>query len=141
MKSDIDSILKAAGLRSTAPRKDVFAILKKATDPLTATEIIRLLPNTDKVSVYRTIDTFLRLGVVTTVPRGWKPYYELAAPLKPHHHHLFCTSCSRLIDIHAPKAEEAISAIAALHQFSAQAHTLEISGICQTCRATSPASQ
>lgn len=140
MTYDLEPLLRRAGLRSTTPRKSVFAVLKNATRPLTTSEIIKTLPKTDKVSIYRTIDTFLRLGIITTVPQGWKPHYELASPLKPHHHHLFCNNCSRLIDVHTSDLEETITNVAKQHRFLVQAHSYEISGLCENCQATRPTS-
>ena len=136
MNQDLEAVLRNAHLRATAPRKSVFKALKNAPTPLTVAELIKLLPTTDKVSIYRTVDTFLQLGIITAVPQGWKPRYELASPFKPHHHHLYCTSCSQLIDIHASEIEDAIIAVAKDHNFLIQSHTFEVSGLCQACRAT-----
>jgi Fe2+ or Zn2+ uptake regulation protein len=136
MIDEFISLLQKSGLRLTTPRKAVFNILKKSTKPLTVTEVIRLLPNADKVSIYRTMDTFVKYHIVTVVPQGWKPRYELAAPLKPHHHHMHCENCGKLIDVQSSALEAAISTIAEGYDFAIHAHTFEISGICQTCQTT-----
>lgn len=140
MNHDLDSALKSTGLRITTPREALFDVLKNAQRPLTATEIIKAAPHLDKVGVYRTIDLFLKLTIIVIVPQGWKPHYELASPFKPHHHHLYCNNCAKLIDIHESRVEEAIASVAKQYHFQVQSHTFEISGLCKDCQATHQAS-
>ncbi len=136
MIDDNISALKECGLRVTTPRKAVFAILKRSEQPLTIVEIVKQLPATDKVSIYRTIDAFTKHHIVTVVPQGWKPRYELAAPLKPHHHHMHCEACGKLIDIQSSDIEKAITSVAMAREFTIHSHTFELSGLCKECSIT-----
>lgn len=134
MNTSIAGLLATHNLRVTTPRKVVFEALKKATTPLSQVEIAKLNQNIDKVSVYRTIDVFLKLGVVTSVAHGWKQRYELAAPYSPHHHHLLCTMCGGVEELQSKKLEQIISIIADQQKFIVTNHTFEITGLCSTCQ-------
>lgn len=136
----LHAILQKHHLRLTQPRMVVFAALEHATKPLAISAIITACPAVDRVSVYRTIDLFSRTGIVVSTLHGWKQRYELAAPFRPHHHHLICTQCGRIIDIHSKKLEYIVAYIAARHQFEAHAHTFEIKGLCHNCHESSQAS-
>jgi Fur family transcriptional regulator, ferric uptake regulator len=121
-------------LRLTTPRKLLFETLKKATAPLSQSELATANPTIDRVSVYRTIELFMRLGIVTSVPHGWKQRYELAAPFRPHHHHLFCTVCGEADEIQSEKLERIIHIIADEQKFSVIGHMFEVTGICSKCQ-------
>lgn len=126
-------ILARHALRTTQPRRRVFETLSQAKEPLTTTQLIALASDVDKVSVYRTIELFTKLGIVTAVTHKWKRRYELASPLKPHHHHLFCTACGHHIEIHSKHLEQLITTISKEHGFTAHDHHFEVSGICDDC--------
>lgn len=123
-------------LRVTRPRKVIFETLKNAVKPLSQVEIAKANPSVDKVSVYRTIDVFMKLGIVTSVPHGWKQRYELATPFRPHHHHLLCTGCGNVEEIQSDKLEQIIRILADKQKFKATGHTFEITGLCNVCQST-----
>jgi Fur family ferric uptake transcriptional regulator len=131
---DIGSLLSKHHLRTTTPRKVVFATLKNATRPLSQMEIANANTDIDKVSVYRTIELYVKLGIVTGVAHGWKQRYELAAPLKPHHHHLLCTNCGKVEDVRSEELEQVIHNVASQRHFKVTGHTFEVTGLCGDCR-------
>ena len=133
MNSDIRAILTHHGLRVTSPRLAVFKALANTATPLGVTDIIKTCPAVDKVSVYRTIETFTRIGVAIAVMHGWKQRYELAEPFKAHHHHLHCTACGNVTEVHSDKVERIIDNITAEHGFRPANHTFEITGLCSAC--------
>lgn len=135
MTLDITTVLAPSKLRVTAPRQAVFRALQNATTPLGIADVIRLCPDIDRVSVYRTIDTFLAIDIITTVPFGWKQRYELAAPLRPHHHHLYCVRCETITEIASNEIETLINQISKTHTFRTISHTFELQGVCQSCLA------
>lgn len=134
MKPDIHAFFASHKLRTTAPRLAVFNTLENSLTPISIIDIIKANPTIDKVSVYRSVDLFVQLGIAATVPYGWKQRYELAAPFRPHHHHSRCTKCGYINEIHSPELEHLIEAMAANHGFRATSHTFEINGLCATCQ-------
>lgn len=134
MQKTIEQLLQTRNLRVTTPRKIIFNVLLQSEQPLSIVDIISQATGTDKVSVYRTIDLFTKEGIVTTVTYGWKLRYELAAPLKPHHHHITCTNCGALQDVQHEKIERLMEALAQEYGYEMTQHTFEISGVCAKCR-------
>lgn len=133
MSSDIAKILSDRKFRLTKPRQAIFETLKKSDRPLSYQELTTANLGIDKVSVYRTIDLFIRLGVVMSVPHGWKQRYELAAPFRPHHHHLLCSECNVVQGIQSDELEKIIQVIGGRHKFQVTGHTFEITGLCRNC--------
>lgn len=134
MKTDLGKILLEHGLRTTAPRVAIFETLQRTNKPLSQVELAEMNPHIDRVSVYRTIDVFMKLGIVMSVPHGWKQRFELAEPHRPHHHHLLCTECGRVESLQSAETEQKIHDIAASHDFLVTGHTFEITGLCPDCR-------
>jgi len=133
MEHDLEKLLAASGLRVTTPRKAIFKTLKTAAVPLSHVEIAHANADIDKTSVYRTVELFMKLGVVIGVNHGWKQRYELAAPFRPHHHHLHCINCGKVEEIQSEKLEQMIQAIASESNFQVVGHTFELTGICKDC--------
>jgi Fe2+ or Zn2+ uptake regulation protein len=133
MNNNLEDLLATSSLRVTQPRKTIFQTLKNAPTPLSHVEISKANSSIDKTSVYRTIELFLRLGVIVGVSHGWKQKYELAAPFRPHHHHLHCIKCGKIEEIQSEKLEQMIHAIADDSNFHVVGHTFELTGICNQC--------
>lgn len=138
MHEEVLHILSTHGLRSTTPRRVVFGALLACDAPVSIIQLVELCPEIDKVSVYRTIDLFAKLGVTNSVTHGWKQRYELASPFKPHHHHLVCRICGTASEIHSAKVEELIASIASEQSFTPSDHMFEINGVCRNCTALNP---
>ena len=133
MHPEIIRLFSDHKLRLTKPREAVFELLKKADRPLSHVELMSASPDMDKVSIYRTIETFIRLGIVTSVPHGWKQRYELAAPFRPHHHHFLCLQCDMVEEIESDQLEKMIQIFAQYQGFKVTGHTFEITGLCKKC--------
>lgn len=136
MNTELNEIFRTVGLRLTEPRLKVFNALKATNKPMSIVDISKTCPDVDKVSVYRTIDLFTKLRIVTTVPHGWKSLYELAAPFSPHHHHLVCEKCGNLTEIHSHTLEAIIEDLTNEHGFIPSGHHFEITGVCRECTHT-----
>lgn len=134
MERELETIFAREGIRLTNPRRVVFKILHESATPLSASMIAKQCDSIDRVSVYRSLELFVKLGIARSVPIGWKQRYELTDPFKSHHHHLSCTRCGRLIDVHSPKFEQLVSTVVAEYDFVASDHTFEVRGICKGCR-------
>lgn len=133
MNSELIKLLANKGYRITKPRQAVFQVLHDSHSPLQIGEIAKRCHSIDRVSVYRTIELFTQLGIAAAVPLGWKQRYELTDPFKAHHHHLHCTLCGALIDIHSQKLEQLVAAITSDYGFIPREHKFEVSGMCSKC--------
>ncbi len=126
--------LKNAGFSLTKPRLTVFSALQ-GTKPKTMRELIYGLEGViDRASVYRTISLFENLGIVLRIQHGWKYKLELSDNFIPHHHHLTCQLCQRVISFDEPEGFELmIDTIATENGFIPNSHNLEILGYCPQC--------
>lgn len=134
MEQSFAAILRRANLRLTKPRLAVFQALQTATVPLAITDIIKRCPGVDRATVYRVIETFQELDIVTTITVGWKQHYELAEPFVPHHHHLFCITCRNAQPMYDADLEAFIQALGDKYNFVATKHHVELEGMCAHCR-------
>ncbi|NTU46556.1 transcriptional repressor [Candidatus Roizmanbacteria bacterium] len=127
--------LKKNGYRITKQRSEILNAL--ATYPLSVHELFKILQQKsvkiDLASIYRSLETFERLGLVASSDLGeGKKRYELLHT--KHHHHLICTSCGGIEDIDCADIETAIQKIYKNTQFKVERHTLEFFGQCHLCQ-------
>ena len=126
--------LKRHGYSITAARTEVFESLSQS-HPLEMAELVKACKHSDRASVYRTIELFEKLNIVTRVYMGWKYKLELSDDFSSHHHHLSCNVCGKVVVIHeSPQIEDAIIKLTYEAGFTPDSHQLEIRGVCQDCR-------
>lgn len=118
----------------TKSRLTIFNCLQQSTSPLPITVIVKQCPAINRTSVYRTLELFSELHIVTTVPHGWKHAYELSDPFQPHHHHFHCTQCRKSTSLQSSTVEKMVDELAASLKADVTSHTFEIHGICHQCR-------
>lgn len=126
-------LLAVQGYSITKPRLAVFEALLAAEDPLTIAELASQLKDIDRVSVYRTIDLFEKVGIVQRVWSGFKSRIELSETFSPHHHHFTCTKCRDTIGLHSDQIETNLAALESEHGFKLMHHSIELSGYCANC--------
>jgi Fe2+ or Zn2+ uptake regulation protein len=119
----------------TRPRRLVFDALQ-GQDPMSMSTLVRkCAAEIDRASVYRTVALFEQLGVIHRVQVGWKYLLELSDSFQHHHHHLHCVICGTVTAIEEdPALEERLRVLAAGKEFEAQDHSIEIRGVCRSCR-------
>jgi Fe2+ or Zn2+ uptake regulation protein len=132
--------LASADQRYTAQRRRLIDILVGAGRPLTIPEILSLAPELTQSSAYRNVTALIEVGVVDRIA-GTDDHgrFELAEAISGHHHHLVCTVCGTVEDLHAsPKLEralgEAARAAAAEQGYEITEHRLDLFGRCTGCR-------
>lgn len=134
MSDLLSSTLKTAGYSLTQPRLSVFTALQSGR-PRSMNELLLDLSSViDRASVYRTIDLFEKLGIVKRIQTGWKYKIELSDDFQPHHHHIICTNCNKIVSFDEPEGlDNLLDKIALKNGFTPKDHSLEITGICSNC--------
>jgi len=127
-------ILKDNTVSVTTVRRAIFDALAEADKPLKNGEVAALVPRVDRASVYRTLELFSRLGITTTIIRGWTPFTELAEPFKTHHHHITCEHCGKVVEIENDTLEDVLGIVAARYEFTLKKHVVELTGLCRDCQ-------
>ncbi len=123
------------GLKMTAQRIEVFRAVMTAPDHPSVEQIHsvvrRRLPSISLDTVYRTVDTFEEIGLVTRLT-GADGRFRFDSNLEQHQH-LVCVRCQRIEDIHwsgletlAPPRPTGWSRVAVGH--------VELRGLCSSCR-------
>ena len=129
-----ENILKDNGYNITKARKTVFKLLLHP-EPQSISQLLKKANGeVNRVSVYRSIELFERLGIVHRLQVGWKYKLELSDQFVGHHHHLTCLGCGKIIDIEDEKhIEDFIHEVADQFEFKLRRHQFEIDGYCKDC--------
>lgn len=123
-------------MRTTRQRLAVIAALAGGDEFKSAQEwfeVVRGQGGTvGLTTVYRTLQALVESGDVDVVlsDDGESKFRRCSSG---HHHHLICRQCGKTVEIEAPQVERWARSVAAQHGFSAEQHTLEISGLCSEC--------
>jgi Fur family ferric uptake transcriptional regulator len=125
-------------LRPTAQRVGIVAELMRERDDVTAQELHQRLraggAGIGLATVYRTLTVLREYGIVDTLSHHpGELCYRLCAE-GAHHHHLVCTSCHRVVELHDCTLDDWLGREADKHGFVATGHRLEVSGLCSACR-------
>ena len=128
--------VRASGGRITTARRAVLqALLDAGAEHLTAEDVAsrvhRTTPEVHPSTVYRTLESLERLGVLRQARLGAGPVsYHLAAD---EHHHAVCTKCGRVIVLPASSVSSITRRLAKDHGFVAAPQHLTIAGLCADC--------
>lgn len=129
------SALKKAGLKVTHPRVVVLERLNQAQDHhLSAEEIYRVLlergHDLGLATVYRVLNQFEDAGIVQRHHfEGGKSVFELTN--KPHHDHIICLGCGKVIEFRDDIIEDKQKEIAKKYNIQLTNHSLHLYGYCQ----------
>lgn len=127
-------VLVKNGQSATKARLYIFSLLISGEPQSMKHLIDKAAGKVDRVSVYRNIELFERLGIVKKVYIGWKYKVELSDMFTDHHHHLLCLGCGTVIDIEDEKhIESFIHSVAREQNFTVRSHQFEIEGYCSSC--------
>lgn len=136
--------LRRIDQRYTAGRRAIVGLLVGAGHPVSIGEIASRLPDLPRSSAYRHLVDLQAAGIVRRVAASDEfARFELAEDLIEHHHHLLCASCGRVTDITFSAGLErsiarAVAQIAGAEDFEPVSHSLDILGLCSSCRPVAP---
>ena len=129
--------LRRAGQRATPQRLVILGALR-AGEHLSADEVFArvepLLPAVNRSTVYRTLELFRDLGLVSETDLGaGVRQFEL---LDGRHHHLVCRVCGGRTELDDALVAPLREAIRARHGFAAGIDHLALFGRCSACAGT-----
>lgn len=120
------------GLKITKSRLDVFSFFIKSSSPIRVDDIRKVL-RIDKVTLYRTIETFLKVNILKKVYfKNNAQYFEIN---EHHHHHIVCNDCGYIEELDLCNISNILkSAKLNTKNFKTiDEHTLEFYGLCKKC--------
>jgi Fur family ferric uptake transcriptional regulator len=129
---------QAPTLRPTRQRRAITEALASADDFQSAQDIHDSLRHAgEKVglaTVYRNLQAMADAGEIDVLQKaGGEAVYRRCSP--EHHHHLVCRECGRTVEITGPGVEQWAGKVAREHGFAEVSHTVELTGVCASCRA------
>ncbi len=138
MKSIIDQILKENKLSLTEGRKKILEIFLKADHALVNSDIEKEFSGSiDRVSVYRTLQSFLKKGLIHLIPTTDNSIkYALTkedvkqGQTQDHHVHFICNNCNKTICLD----EIELPAIKLPVGYIQEDYQMVISGSCNDCK-------
>lgn len=127
---------KELGIKVTPQRIAIYKELA-STDQHPSTENIYkkikdYYPNISLTTVYRTLETFEKLGLISVV----NVLYNAArydANLDPHHH-IVCTQCKKVEDVYDESLTNLDVSDKTLGDYRIEGYSVLLSGVCSTCR-------
>ena len=130
--------LRKRSRKVTGPRQAILSVLGEQAHPMSAREVLGILPKgqCDLATVYRSLHLLEAVGMVKRFDLGDRvARYELLGEGDDgHHHHLVCTRCTGVIEIEECSMEEVERRLAATNGFSGVTHKLEFFGVCPACQ-------
>ncbi len=130
--------LKAAGLKSTLPRRKILEVLERNTSRhMNAEDVYHNLRESGEdvglATVYRVLTQFESAGLITKHNfEGGHSVYEINQG--EHHDHILCVKCGKVEEFLDEVIEQRQRDIAEKAGFAMTDHCLYIYGICEDCQ-------
>jgi Fur family ferric uptake transcriptional regulator len=139
MSESLQKALESRGYRLTTARRVILDTLVESGGHLTADEVAerarQRATGLGRMTVYRTLDLLCDLGLLRPVYQGTGAAHYILMQ-DGHHHHLVCTTCSRVIEFGECGFDEMHRRVAERFGFRVDGHLLELYGVCEACRTT-----
>lgn len=139
----LGGVVQAKGLKSSAVRDAVARAALRYEGHFTAEELVaavraRGLANAHPATVYRVLPLLVEAGLIqeALVSAGQGQRYERAFE-RPHHDHLVCTSCGKVVEFEFEAIEILQRDIAERLGFRLTGHIHQLLGVCGRCERAS----
>ena len=134
--SDLQRMLREAGLRSTAARLAVLRELHRVTRPVSHSDLAELLKDEgfDRTTIYRNLTDLTEVGLARRADLGdhvWR--FELLRAVDGHpddpHAHFTCTDCGTVECL----PEDAVPLTGLPQSLSRKGVEVQVRGVCESC--------
>jgi Fur family ferric uptake transcriptional regulator len=136
---EFKALLKENSLKFTSQREAILKTLFENPKHFTPESLYLLIKETNPdanvgmTTIYRTLNLLENNGLVTSISFGVAgKKFELGN--KPHHDHLICESCGKIIEFEDKTIEQLQEKIANIHNFKLTDHLMQLYGICGDCQ-------
>jgi Fur family peroxide stress response transcriptional regulator len=132
----LERLCRERGLALTIQRRIILENLSSRYDHPTADQIYEAVKDqirgVSRTTVYRVLETFVRLGVVAKVSNPHaKTRFEADTE---RHHHLICLDCDAVADCHDDRLDGIEVPTEVCDGFKVRDFSLAIIGLCSSCR-------
>ena len=136
---EFKNILKQNQLKFTSQREIILYTLYNNDQHYTSEELYMLIKQEYQelsigiATVYRTLSLLEENGLVSSISLGIQgKKYEIAN--KPHHDHIICEKCNKIVEFENDKIEELQHTIAKENGFQLTKHIMQLYGVCGECQ-------
>jgi len=136
--SDFKDALRKEGLKVTPQRIAVLEEIIKDKGHRESEDVYMAIKtrktHVSRATVYRTLDILVQNGFARKLNLGdGRARYEPKID-SPHHDHMICNNCGKIIEFVNHEIEKIQEEIAKHHQFKLQQHIHQLFGICKECQ-------
>ncbi|CZE47082.1 Fur family transcriptional regulator [Campylobacter geochelonis] len=135
---EFKKVIKDEGLKYTQQREALLRVLYNSSCHFTPENLYLKIKdkypelNIGIATVYRTLNLLEDAKMVTSVSFGTQgKKFELAT--KPHHDHLICKECGKIVEFQDQMIEKKQMSIAKENGFILTGHMMQLYGICSDC--------
>jgi Fur family ferric uptake transcriptional regulator len=128
-------VMKTSSLKGTQARVALLEFLTEKHGPFSPEDLHNILKekNMDLVTIYRTLASFEKIGLVRRCDFGdGVSRYEFESE-KNHHHHVVCRNCKKVENLDKCSAK-GIQKLVEDMGYTSVSHNMEFFGICSDCR-------
>jgi len=131
----LQRICRERGVPLTVQRRVIFEALIDRMDHPTADDVYAdvqdRLPGISRATVYRVLETLVRLGVIGKAShRGSAARYDASTD---RHHHLVCVRCERTVDLDDPALDNLRIPNTRRLGFKIADYSIHFTGLCRNC--------
>ena len=136
IRKAIDGYIAQKGLRRTVQRDAIINAAFSTKEHFTAEGLLemsrKIEPSVSRATVYRTLPLLVETGTLREMDFG-KDYkfYDPNYIEHPHHNHLICVDCDKIVEFESEKIEKLESEISHKLGFELKMQRLQISARCE----------
>lgn len=128
--------IREMGYRLTPQRQLILDTICEQGSHATAREVYEKVhqktPSINRATVYRVLDFFCELNLVTKTELNGRTLYEIVG--EDPHHHLVCSQCGQAAILPDEYFNEMAAHVWQQHGFTVELKHMVISGICRHCQ-------
>lgn len=133
----LKSSVSRQGYRLTLARQAIIETLAACGGHITADALAQQVwqraPNVGRMTVYRTLELLVELGLIRPVYQGTGAAHFVLLLDGGHHHHFICNRCHEVIEFGDCFDGALIEQLSQQYQFQVRSHLLELHGLCERC--------
>jgi Fur family ferric uptake transcriptional regulator len=137
VRARLASYIAERGLKQSRQRDAITEVFFATPGHVSADELVLRVRSVDKrvsvATVYRTLKLLGESGLASSRDFGEGQTRWESAVGRPHHDHLVCTQCGKIVEFANDEIERLQATVARRHGFHVESHRLELYGRCGDC--------
>ena len=141
IRKQIYDFIEAKGLRKTAQRDAIIEAAFSTSEHYNAEDLLRMSkkiePSVSRATVYRTLPLLVECGVLKEMDFGREhKFYDPNFVDHPHHNHLICVDCDRIVEFEDRNIETLENCITKRLGFSPASKIIRIEATCDELKSS-----